>query len=418
MNETKNIEYKSEMTANFLKTVSAFSNYGSGSIIFGVMDDGTICGIENISEFCLNLENKINDSISPMPEFTIRPDKRNKTVELLVKKGMHQPYLYKGKAYKRSDTATIEIDNVELRRLVLEGSNINYEQLECNDTDLKFTILEDRMKKVLGITKLNEDVIRTLGLINDEKKYTNVASLFADKNKFYGIDIARFGDSISEILDRDTITNVSVLRQYDRAIDCYKRYYTYEKINGIERVEKALIPETAFRETVANALIHRRWDIDSHIRIEMYKDRIEVRSPGGLPNNITKEEYLRGGISNLRNPIQGSIFFRLHLIEMFGTGIRRIQDSYADSKVKPEFVVGDNSVVVILPIIEDRYIVSLDEKKIVEILEMGILLSSSEISEEIGFSKAKTIRLLNSLLEKKYIEVYGTGRGTKYGLSQ
>ena len=73
---------------------------------------------------------------------------------------------------------------------------------------------------------------------------------------------------------------------------------------------------------------------------------------------------------------------------------------------------------VILPIIEDRYIVSLDEKQIVEMLEMGILLSSSEISEETGFSKAKTIRLLNSLLEKKYIEVHGTGRGTKYGLSQ
>ena len=90
-------------------------------------------------------------------------------------------------------------------------------------------------------------------------------------------------------------------------------------ISEIERKTVDLIPEAAFREAVANALVHRNWDIRAHVRIAMYSDRIEVKSPGGLPSGITKEEYMNGDISCLRNPILGNVFFRLHYIEMFGT---------------------------------------------------------------------------------------------------
>ncbi len=94
-------------------------------------------------------------------------------------------------------------------------------------------------------------------------------------------------------------------------------------------VEK--IPEAAFREAIANALIHRAWDINSHIRVSMFDDKIEVVvSPGGLPAGITAEEYLSGKLSILRNRNLANVFYRLGFVEIFGTGITRIKQLYEE----------------------------------------------------------------------------------------
>ena len=145
--------------------------------------------------------------------------------------------------------------------------------------------------------------------VSKDKKYNNAAALLSDENDFYGIDMARFGNSINEIMDRETIEKTSVLKQYDAAVSMIKRYYQYEEISGIERKKIDLIPENAYREAIANSLIHRDWSINSHIRILMFRDRIEIKSPGGLPKGITADEYVNGDISCLRNPILGNVFF-------------------------------------------------------------------------------------------------------------
>jgi len=416
MKESKTLEFKSAITNSFLKTVSAFSNFGSGEILFGVNDDGSICGIDNPRQVCLDIENKINDSISPKPDYTLSIDKKSKVITLKVFEGAYKPYMYKGKAYRRSDSASIEVDPIERKRLVLEGQNLYYESLVCDKQDLKFSYFENVLKNKLGIDKLTNDVIRTFGFLNKDKKYNVAAGLFADNNNFYGIDIARFGESISEILDRGTFYNMSILEQYDKAVMMYKRYYQLEKIEGIERKLVEKIPETAFREAIANALVHRTWDINSHIKVSMFSDRIEIVSIGGLPNGLTKEEYLNGNISNLRNPIIGNIFFRLHYIEMFGTGIKRIKQEYKACVNKPEFKIFDNSVMVVLPILKSRYEVTSMEKQIIKLLENGMILSSKEIAEELQFTKATTVRNLNELIDKGYIKKHGKGRATKYSM--
>ena len=217
-------------------------------------------------------------------------------------------------------------------------------------------------------------------------------------------------------MDRETVKGESVLKQYDKAVELFKRYYQYEEISEIERKKVELVPEAAFREAVANALVHRDWDINSNVRIAMFKDKIEIKSPGGLPKGITEEEYINGDISCLRNPIIGNVFFRMHYIEMFGTGIKRILESYKDAKIKPQFNITDNVIGVILPLLEETYRVTEDEAKIIEALKDGSQLASSQLSRKTGFSKAKTIRLLNALIEKKYVKSIGSGRGTKYSV--
>lgn len=414
MKESRILEFKQDITNTFLKTVSAFANYGTGSILFGVDDNGNHVGLSDPERIRLDIENKINDSIHPRPEYSIIVNQKFKVITLKVSEGKQKPYLYKGKAYLRSDTSTVEIDDFELKRLVLEGSNLYFEELPCGKSDLSFQYLETKMVEKLGIKKINEDILRTLGFINEEKEYINAAAIFADINQFYGIDIARFGNSINEILDRETISGISVLEQYDKAVLAFRRYYQYEMIEGIERKTVELLPENAFREAVANSLVHREWDINSHIRIAMFSDRIEVTSPGGLPRGLTKEEYMNGDISNLRNPIIGNMFFRLHYIEMFGTGIRRINDAYKNASSKPGFRITDHSITVILPCLGKEMIVNTNEQKVLDVLKIGRVLSSMEIAVELGWSKAKTIRILNALIDAGYIQKDGSGRGTHY----
>ena len=120
-------------------------------------------------------------------------------------------------------------------------------------------------------------------------------------------------------------------------------YYQYEIIQGADRKMMEKIPEAAFREAIANALIHRVWDVDSHIRVSMLDDRIEVVSPGGLPIGITAEEYLSGKLSVLRNRNLANVFYRLGFVEIFGTGVTRIKQLYAESMIKPDFEVSENN---------------------------------------------------------------------------
>ncbi len=416
MKEGRTIEFKREITNSFLKTVSAFANFNGGKILFGVDDDGTAVGVLEPEDIRLAIENKINDSIEPKPDYSISINKKTKVITLAVSEGRFKPYLYRGKAYRRSNTATIEVDQIELKRLTLEGSNLYFEGLSCGMEEPIFDYFEEKLVKILGVSRLTEDMLRTFGFLGDEKHYNIAAALFADENTFSGIDIAKFGNSISEIMDRETYSGVSILQQYDMAVSMYKRYYQYEKIDGIERKTVEIIPEMAFREAVANALVHRTWDVNSHIRISMFADRIEIASPGGLPKGLTKEEYVNGYISNLRNPIIGNVFFRLHLIEMFGTGIKRIQEAYIGAARQPAFDVTENAVFVSLPCLTTTYEITTANKKVMEVLESGMRLSSSEIATKLNWSKAKTIRALNLLHEKGYIHKNGNGRGTTYGL--
>lgn len=414
MKESNSLELKREITNSFLKTVSAFANYSGGTVIFGINDKGETIGITDPDQICLDIENRINDSITPRPDYSFKINRRTRTISLTVAEGSFKPYLYKGKAYKRNGTATIEVDQTELKRLVIEGANLYFENLPVEISELSFDYLESAVKERMGVESINSDILRTFGLIDNKGRYNVAAELFADKNDYPGIDVARFGKNLNEILDRETISAVSILRQYSAAIQIYKRYYQYEAIEGFERKKVERIPEEAFREAIANALVHRTWDVNSHIRISMFHDRIEVASPGGLPKGITYDEYLNGSISNLRNPIIGNVFFRLRYIEMFGTGIKRIKESYIGCKVKPTFDITENTITVILPCTDVAVRVTEDGMTVKTLLDGGMKLSSGQIAQRLGWNKDKAIRVLNSLLKTGSIIKEGNGRGTVY----
>ena len=417
MRETRQIELKEKISNTFLKTVSAFSNYDGGEIYFGIDDNGNIKELADAKQACLDIENKINDNIIPQPDYTLELQNNDKTIKLTVKSGIQKPYLYKSKAYKRNDTATIEVDILELSRLILEGKNIQFEDLPCKDQDLSFHILSQKLKDHIQLENFNQDTLRTLNLYNSNTGYNQAAGILADKNHFPGIDIVKFGETISVIHKRVTLDHMSILDVYDQALDIFKDYYQYEEIQGTDRKKIEMIPEAAFREAVANSLIHRVWDIKAQIKIAMFDDRIEIISPGGLPPGITEEEYLSGKISILKNRNLGNVFYRLGFVEIFGTGITRIKQLYEQSLKQPAFEVSENTIKVVLPVFEKNLNLTIDEQKVYQILSKSMLKSISDITPHVAFGKSKTTQLLKEMSKKGIVKIEGRGRGTKYIIS-
>ena len=416
MRETRQIEFKEAITNTFLKTVSAFSNYDGGEIFFGVDDDGNIKGLPDVKQACLDIENKINDSITPQPNYTLEVQNNDRTIKLTVKSGLQKPYLYKSKAYKRNDTATIEVDTLELSRLVLEGKNIRFEELPAKAQDLTFNVLHNKLKEHIQIKEFNQDTLKTLNLYADSNGYNNAAAILADKNSFPGIDIVKFGENISIIHKRATFEHMSVLTEYDKTLEVFRDNYQYEEIKGADRKKVEKIPEAAFREAIANALIHRVWDVDAQIRVLMFDDRIEVFSPGGLPSGITEEEYLAGKLSVLRNRILANVFYRLGFVEIFGTGIARIKQLYEKGLKQPEFAVSQNVIKIVLPVFEENLNLTEDERAIYKILSKTLLKPISEIAPYVPFGKSKITQLLKGMIQKGVVLVEGKGRSTKYML--
>lgn len=414
MRETRTIEFKETITNTFLKTVSAFSNYDGGDIYFGLDDNGNIKGLADVKQACLDIENKINDSISPQPNYALEIQNNETTIKLTVKSGTQKPYLYKSKAYKRNDSATIEVDTLEFSRLILEGKNLSFEELPSEDQNLTFSCLEQKLKEHIHLETVNKDILKTLNLYQDQSGYNNAASILADRNHFPGIDLVKFGDTINIIQKRATFENMSALTVYEKTMEMYVDYYQFEEIQGMDRKKVEKIPEEAFREAIANALIHRVWDTNSQIRVLMFDDRIEIVSPGGLPSGISEQEYVSGKLSVLRNRNLTNVFYCLGFVEIFGTGILQIKQLYEQSINKPTFQVTENAITIILPVFKKKMNLSEDEMKVYELLSRYTLKSIRDIMPNVPFGKTKTTNLLKNMINRGVVGIEGEGRGTKY----
>lgn len=420
--ESSKIELKRELTDSFLNTVSAFANYDGGKIVFGVSENGSIEGIVDPEKTRLQLENKINDSISPRPDFVLNTVsfEEKQIVELTVSKGKNAPYLYNGRAYKRSDTSSTPLDPNELRRLSLDSSTMTFDQLPSNEEELSFKVLERWLQKTVGLKKLGDDSLRTLGLMKGDQ-FLRSAELLADinQNAQSATIIVRFGKTISEFMDRVDLTHQSLLSQYQGALEMFDKWYQpYEAVDGFIRVPRIQIPRDAYREAVANALIHRRYDQGGAVQVAMYEDRVEITSPGGLPEGINETAYLYSQLSIPRNLILAEVFHRLHLIEKFGTGIDRIRKEYEPYASKPHFEVSDVLIKIVLPVIDYKKQpeeISLEEL-ILTTIGNSDGVSRSGLDLVTGLQRTRLTEVLNKLISEGKIVRTGGGRSVRYKL--
>ncbi len=427
--ESKTIEFKERYSKTVLKTVSAFSNYHDGKIIIGITDKGIPIGVDDPKDLRLSIENAINDNIKPNPNFEIEL----KTVEnkivlvLFVYKGYQTPYVVNHKAYKRSDTSTVEIAKHEYDELVLLGRNMTYEELEYTGGELKFSKLKNLLLDKLGIVEVDEDILKSLELIQ-KGNYTNAAALVADRNLFkdIGMDFLCYADqSMLVFKDRINLNAVSIIEQFEIAMLFYNKHINKgDIIKGAYRESFEEVPQEAYREAVANAIIHRDYSKRGNNRVEIFDDRIEITSIGGLPVGISSEEYVNGNFSNARNRIIADLFLRCKIVEKMGTGVRRIKYAYKEYEEDPEFKLYENSIQVILPRISiqdshkkseiKRQPLTAEGEKLLNYIKASEGIKRSEVEKFMNVGKTKATNLLNELVNKKYLIKVGVGKNTVY----
>lgn len=415
--ESNILEFKEKVSNTLFKTISAFANYKDGKILIGIADDGTIVGVNDVQSLKLSLENAINDNVLPRPDYEIKDSEYDgkSIIEIQIRKGRNVPYLYKGDAYRRMDTSTIKINENELFDLLLKKRNLSYDASESSNQNLKFDYLEKIMNEELNLTKVDINVLISLGL-NKGGKFNIAAELLSNQNEVPNsfVDIVKFGNSTSVFLDRNRYEKCSVLKQYQETINMFQLHYKpYQVVEGFERVTKLRVPEAAFREAVANAIVHRDYLVNGGIQISMYVNRIEIDSPGGLPEGITKENYLNDLVSVPRNPVLAGVFYRLGIIELFGTGVRRIIDAYIGCELKPNFIIDESRIKIVLPVINYSENIS-DEEKIINILYIKNEAFRKDIEELLGMNKTQAIAVINNLLNQGKIIKVGSGPNTKY----
>lgn len=369
--ETTNIDFKIDLEKDkpksWLKSVSAFANTKGGIILFGI-DDKTHeeKGIADVVKATEKISELINARIEPLPRYELNYFEENGKdfIELEIGDGPITPYFYvadgRKEAFIRSGNQSIPAPAHILQNLILKGKNITFDSLpsEYNVGDLSFTLLTATIKDKTG-KKFNEDRdYISLGLADKNNKLTNGAVLLSDQGALNQSKVVctRWNGLTKGSVKEDAIDDkeytgslISLLENTDTFIKNNSK--NSWKIKGLDRIEYEDYPVTARREAIVNALIHRDYQIlGSEIHVDMYDDRLEIVSPGGMIDGTQIQNLEIGKVPSMRrNTIISDVFSRLHYMDRRGSGLSRIIESYNDFIEKPRFLSDESSFSVIFP---------------------------------------------------------------------
>ena len=369
--ETSNIDYKialeEKRPKSWLKSVSAFANSKGGIILFGV-DDSTheLEGLDNVQQVAEKITEIINARILPLPRYEINSFTENGKdfLELKIGDGPSTPYYLvidgRKEAFIRSGNQSILAPEHILNNLILKGKNLTFDALptDYKINDLSFTLLAATIKEKTN-KKFDENKdFFSLGLANTEKELTNAGLLLSDQNplKQSKIVCTRWKGLNKGIIAEDAIDdkeyNGSIIALLENADSFIKNNSKMSwKVVGMERQELEEYPITARREAIVNALIHRDYQIlGAEIHIDMFDDRLEITSPGGMfDGSLIQNLEIKNIPSMRRNIVIADVFSRLHYMDRRGSGLSRILESYNDSIQKPKFISDSLSFTVIFP---------------------------------------------------------------------
>jgi len=344
--ELTDCEFKEMLEAkkpkSWLKTVSAFANERGGGLIFGMADDRTVVGLADIKHDIDIISKQINEKITPLPAVDFQAYQNDEGKDILiieVEAGKDTPYFYSADgnliAYIRVGSNSIPAPPNRLRELVMRGKNLTTDALLTNYKveDLTFTILDATFKKVKKQILTKNDYI-SFGLCSPDGTMTNAGLMFSDEcpllqsrvfcTRWDGLD--KNGGSDDALDDKefegDIISQLLMSHEFIKMNSKVR----WKKMPD-HRVNKPDYADRAVFETLANALMHRSYDvIGSEVHVDMFDDRLEIYSPGGMPDGtLIQERDIEAVPSTRRNPIIAEIFHRLDYIERRGSGLKKIR---------------------------------------------------------------------------------------------
>ena len=374
LSESRTVEFKREYVDDVKKTVVAFANTDGGKIYFGVEDDGSVCGVPDPDGVSLRFTNAVRDAIRPdVTSFVACAAETvgGKTVVAAdVQRGTARPYYLAGRGLRpegvfvRQGSSTVPASETAILDMIKDTSGGSWEEARSLDQHLTFTKTAAYFRSH-GLS-FGEAQKRTLGLLGADGTFANLALLLSEQCP-HTIRAAVFEGAVKTVF-RD-------------------------------------------RRELCGSLL----------------EQLEAVSLGGLVKGATLADVMLG-CSVLRNQKLANIFYRLKLIEAYGTGIMKIKNCYAEYGLEPKFEVSDHAFKVTLPninykaaaapsVTETRTSAPLASREgaVLELLSRGGLTTRRDVQEKLGVSQATAILLLREMTARGLLVRHGGGRQVKYG---
>jgi len=426
--ENVDVEYKSQYVQDIRKDIIAFANTEGGVLYIGINDDGSVAGVNDADDTMLRLAGSLKDSIAPdiMPFVQIRSLKKAHKIVVAVEvaTGSARPYYLKDKGlkpsgvYVRRGTSSQPLSEDGIRDMIVESYGKSYETGRSLNQELTFNTFTKEMT-VLELD-CGEAQMRTLNMIGEDGLFTNLALLLSDQCE-HTLKIAIFQGTDDVIFRNHKEFTGSLLAQLE---DGYafldKNIAVKTTINGLRRSEQRDYPMAAVREALLNAIIHRDYSFNGSTLVNVYDDRIEFISLGGLVSGLSMEAILMG-VSQSRNSGLANVFFRLELVESYGTGIKRIKALYKDCGHQPEFQSAQGAFKTIIYNTNNEGVraneattPATEKEKVLKLAVSRGSISRKEVETALSVGATKAYYVLTALCKDGLLTMEKAGNRTQY----
>ena len=339
--------FEEKKPKSWLKSVSAFANGNGGLLIFGVSNEDIFVGLEDVKGVSEKISEMVKTRMDPVPLTTleIHEEQDKQFIILKVYPGDETPYYYVGDgnriAYIRIGNESVPTNRTDLKRLVLRGNSVSFDSLSSRYSyeSLSFTKLRSVYRMRTGLELLDSDFV-SFELVDENQMLTNAGVLLADDSpmrhsrlfctRWYGLDKA---NGVMEALD-DKEYSGSLISLLQNGMEFVKNNTKKRwKKTGNGRMEMPDYIEQSVHEVLVNAFIHRDYmEIGSEVHIDIFDDRLEVYSPGGMfDGSIVQDLDIDNVSSKRRNPIIADMFSRMHFMERRGSGFKKIKKAYQNA---------------------------------------------------------------------------------------
>lgn len=436
--ETELVELKAIVQDSIKKEIIAFANCDGGTVYIGVADDGRVLGVENADECALQISNMLRDAVKPditmFVHYETIDNCGKEIVAAKVQRGTNRPYYIAKKGlrsegvYVRQGYSSVPATVAAIRQMIKETDGDSFEDMRSLNQVLTFetTKKEFKARKVtFGLLQM-----QTLKIISADGLYTNLGLLLSEQCP-YTIKAAVFeGTNQNMFKDRREFGG-SIMGQMNEVYDYIDLYNkTHATFHKLLRIDARDYPEIAVREALLNSLVHRDYSFRASTLISIYDDRIEFVSIGGLIPGLELEDLMMG-VSVCRNPHLANIFYRLQLIEAYGTGMKKILEAYAGSPMQPQIQTTNNAFKITLPnlnyaksksevanVVQESgtTYLSSKEEKILNFLHEHRFITRKEVQELLETSQSSAGRVLKTLVDGGKIAQIGGSRSIRYEL--
>ena len=436
--ETELVELKAIVQDSIKKEIIAFANCDGGTVYIGVADDGRVLGVENADECALQISNMLRDAVKPditmFVHYETIDNCGKEIVAVKVQRGTNRPYYIAKKGlrsegvYVRQGYSSVPATDAAIRQMIKETDGDSFEDMRSLNQVLTFEMAKKEFKArkvTFGLPQM-----QTLKIISADGLYTNLGLLLSEQCP-YTIKAAVFeGTNQNVFKDRREFSG-SIMGQMNEAYDYIDLYNkTHATFHKLLRIDARDYPEIAVREALLNSLVHRDYSFRASTLISIYDDRIEFVSIGGLIPGLELEDLMMG-VSVCRNPHLANIFYRLQLIEAYGTGMKKILEAYAGSSMQPQIQTTNNAFKITLPnlnyaksksevanVVQESgtTYLSSKEEKILNFLHEHRFITRKEVQELLETSQSSAGRVLKTLVDGGKIVQIGGSRSIRYEL--